>query len=285
MPNNHWYTGHASSDKARYIHSINISVNGVNYNTWDDWHLIPSTRPLVVPARQKQYLYDIHGGNGSIDESDTLRNFPLYNDREGSWEFYVENDYGYWQSRYTDIMESVHGLKCIVTLDDDPSWYYTGRVYVNDWKSDKDRSKIVLDYTLYPYKKSWISSTDEDWLWDPFNFETDWIYSKSGDKSLNEITINSTDSWVTYTFTDGYFGREPISPKIILANNSNILVKLNNPELQIQPTDFENGAGIQAVNGTRIAGFTLSNIHKNNVNTVYLKGTGTISFDFRVGRF
>lgn len=281
MSDSNWYTGHESSAKAQHIHSINIH----GYNTWDDWHLIPSSRPVVNPPTKKRSTINNIGGNGIIDESDSLRGFSLYNTRQGSWEFYVENDYGDWQARYTEIMDAIHGIQCTVSLDDDPSWYYTGTVSINEWKSNKDRSVITLDYDLYPYKLSFPLSTNEDWLWDPFNFETDWIYSKPG-YGLNKISIDSSDDWVQIQYSDGYFGRQTISPKIILSDvTSDIYVKLNNPELNILPTDFDNGNGIVARNNLRIAGFVLSTINKNNINTIYLKGVGTISFEFRVGRF
>ena len=41
---------------------------------------------------------------------------------------------------------------------------------VNAWKSEKDWSRITIDYDVGPYKWSVLSSTD-DWLWDPFNFQ------------------------------------------------------------------------------------------------------------------
>lgn len=276
-----WYTGYESSKMARKIHSININ----NYNTWDDWHLIPSSRPVVNPPSPKRQTVDIPGGNGILDESDTLRGFPVYSTRQGSWEFYVENDYGNWQKRYTEIMDAIHGLKMEVSLDDDPSWFYSGTVSVNEWRSDKDRSVIVLDYDLYPYKLSYVMSNDEDWLWNPFNFETDIIYNARG-LGLYKIELNSPNSFIQMQYGDGYFGRLPLSPTIEIENvTQDIKIKLSNPELRIFPEDFDNGNGVIVRNFRRVAGFTLSTIHRNNINTIYLKGVGTVSFNFRVGRF
>ena len=56
-------------------------------------------------------------------------------------------------------------------LEDDPSYYYEGRFAVNAWKSNKERSSITVDYDVNPYKKD-ILGTDEEWIWDTFNFET-----------------------------------------------------------------------------------------------------------------
>ncbi len=41
-------------------HSITIG----NKNTWDDWHLIPATRPLFNPPTVKTNMVNIPGGDG-----------------------------------------------------------------------------------------------------------------------------------------------------------------------------------------------------------------------------
>jgi hypothetical protein len=58
-----------------------------------------------------------------------------------------------------------------IILDEDPSYYYIGRVTVNEWESDKRTSVITITADVDPYKYR-MQSTTEDWLWDPFNFET-----------------------------------------------------------------------------------------------------------------
>ena len=146
------------------------SLNMRGKNTWDDWHLIPKERPLFNPPSPKHNFMDIPGANGTVDLSDALSDkYPVYNDRTGSIEFYVMNGYKEWYEAYSDIMNFCHGEKCKLILEDDPMYYYRGRVSVNAWKSEKDWSKIVLDYQVEPFKFEVYSSTDR-WLWDPFNF-------------------------------------------------------------------------------------------------------------------
>lgn len=139
-------------------------------NTWDDWHLIPKERPLFNPPSPKYNFMDLPGSNGTVDLSDILSNkYPVYNDRTGSIEFYVMNGYDEWYHIYSDIMNFCHGEKCKFILEDEPTYFYRGRVSVNAWKSEKDWSKIVLDYQVEPFKYELFSST-ENWLWDPFSF-------------------------------------------------------------------------------------------------------------------
>lgn len=152
------------------------SITFGDKNTWDDWHLIPKTRPLFNPPSVKTYYVEIPGGDGSLDLSTALTGRPTYKNRTGSWEFYVENGFKDWAVLYSEIMTYLHGRKMKAVLEDDPEYYYEGRFSVNTWKSDPNWSMITIDYEVGPYKRSHLN-TGEDWEWDTFNFETDMIRS------------------------------------------------------------------------------------------------------------
>lgn len=154
------------SQKAIDYHSIVIG----NKNTWDDWHLIPSSRPLFNPPPVKTSYVEIPGGDGILDLTTAMTGKPMYSNRTGSWEFYVENGFKGWSALYSEIMLYLHGKKMTAYLEDDPMYYYEGRFSVNQWRSDPAQSLIVIDYNVAPYKK--YVASDEKWLWDPFNFET-----------------------------------------------------------------------------------------------------------------
>jgi len=153
-------------------HSITIG----DKNTWTDWHLIPSSRPLVNPPNVRASMVEIPGSDGVLDLSDSLIGRPTYANRSGSWDFYVDNGYGTWSDRYSSIMAYLHGERMTAVLEDDPLFYYEGRFSVNQWRSDPYYSRITIDYNVGPYKM--YSATEGDlWLWDPFNFDTDVIRS------------------------------------------------------------------------------------------------------------
>lgn len=158
------------------------SVTFGSMNTWNNWHLIPTSRPVFDPPEVKTQYVDIPGGNGVLDLTESLNGRVSYGQRKGSMEFavvssykaldgeFVDRTYGEWQDRYMMIMNYLHGKKLKAVLEDDPYWYYEGRFTVNQWKSDEHRSMITIDYDVYPYKRE-FNASDEDWLWDPFDFE------------------------------------------------------------------------------------------------------------------
>lgn len=172
-------------------HSIwfeNPSENGrppVKINTFSTYDLISDGRPDVASPELKTNYVNIPGADGSLDYTEVL-NGRKYQNRKGSWEFYVLNDRYTntlsWSERWRSLMKDLHGRHFErIWLTDEGKydevtheltqwWYYTGRVYVNEWKSDPQFSKVVLDYELNPYKKRDPEALTEDWKWkDLFN--------------------------------------------------------------------------------------------------------------------
>lgn len=135
-----------SSERARQYHSITIGEK----NTWDDWHLIPSSRPVVNPPSVNEKFIDIPGRSGQLDLTESVFGRTVYGNSTGSWEFRVMNDYWPWAVAYSTIMNYLHGQRYECSLDDEPEQKFVGRLKVNEWKSDKNWSTIVIDYSLDP---------------------------------------------------------------------------------------------------------------------------------------
>ena len=171
-------------------------------NTYDDWHIMQDGRPTFTPPEPKTIYEDNPGGNGNIDLTEALAGEPLYNSRTGQFTFYVLNSLDginenrrHWAMRYSSIMNYLQGREMMAILEDDPSYYYKGRFAVNQWQSVPSRSKLVINYTVDPYKYDLTDSAD-DWLWDPFNFETGVI------RRTADIPVTSADGWLKVPFHD-----------------------------------------------------------------------------------
>lgn len=130
-------------------HSITFGIK----NTWDDWHLIPSSRPIFAPAPLKTNYVDLPNTDGHIDLLTRLVGAPTYANRTGSFEFIVANEYWSWEVAYSTILNYLHGRAMHAVLEDDPLYYYDGRFGVNSWQSDKNYSLIVINYNVIPAKQ------------------------------------------------------------------------------------------------------------------------------------
>lgn len=208
-------------------------------NTWDDWHLIPKTRPVFNPPAVKTRFIEIPGGNGSLDLTVALLGRAVYKNRTGSFEFIAENGFKEWSVLYSEITNYLSGKRLRAILEDDPDYYYEGRFTVNEWKSEANWSSIVIDYDVKPYKKSLVSAGD-DWLWDTFNFETDVIRSYEnlpvtgslsvtiiGDSMPVSPTIIASSDGMTVTFEGETYtlskGTNYI-PELIVHDGENVMI-------------------------------------------------------------
>lgn len=150
-------------------HAIKFTnASNTTKDTWTDWRLVPTTRPVVNPPEANIIMDMLPGATEALDTSEAVGNAVTYGLREGSWEFQVINK-TLWATVYSTIMNFLQGKAMKVQLTDDPGYYYTGRCKVNQWQSDPDASRITIDYKLNPYKYS-VQDTSEQWKWDPFSF-------------------------------------------------------------------------------------------------------------------
>ncbi len=238
------------------------SITFGDKNTWDDWHLVPSSRPVINPPAQKTKTLDVPGADGVIDLSTSLTGYPVFKNRTGSIEFYVMNDYdGYnWIDVYSSVMAYIHGKTMRMTLEDDPDYFYEGRFEVNTWKSDKNWSKITINYDVNPYKWSWESSLIQN------------------PELFYEIPIGTTSQ--TFTFDIASMSNSPICPTFIVDISANNALGLQyiNQELNIN-TNITLRAGETKDPQIILYG---ENSVMASVHTQY--STGTLSIDFHPGR-
>lgn len=179
-------------------HSLIISGK----NTYEEWGLVPTSRPLIVPPKVKSTYVDLPGSHGVLDYTSFLLSEPPYGQREGSWEFCLRPGNN-WSSVYSSIMNYLHGERHTVILEDDPDFLYTGRLTVNDWRSDENYSTITIDYNLDPYKYSIEDSAETDWQWNDL-FQDVVRYGRftvSGSKYRNFINRGQKVAIPTFTCT------------------------------------------------------------------------------------
>lgn len=226
-------------------------------NTWADWFLIPTSRPVFNPPVPKTKFVDIPGADYHLDLSTSLTGDIAYEARKGSFEFIVDNGHKEWADLYSEIMDYLHGKLLKATLEDEPVYYYEGRFEVNEWKSERYNSKIVIDYTVAPYKYETYSSL-EDWIWDTFNFETGIV------REYKELKVDGKLEFVIVG------RRMSVTPSFIVKSNDGKGLKVTfNGVTHDLPDGTSRVINIKTVEGE---------------NTLTFTGNGTVSIDYRGGR-
>lgn len=120
----------------------------------------------------KKHEYDIPYRNGKLDVTEALNGQIYYQNRTIVMEF-VKEEFSLlsWHVTYSRIANHFHGIKVKLIFDNDEKYYWEGRALV-EASHEESYSLIRISVDVFPYKKS-LSSSLGDWLWDPFNFETD----------------------------------------------------------------------------------------------------------------
>ena len=259
-------------------HAINFKVddgNDIWRNTWDNWKLAPSTRPVVNPPEPKKEYVDVPGADGSIDYTEALTHVR-YQNRSGSWTFLIDNGYWDWTVLYTEFMTLYQGKQVMVQLVDDPDYYYLGRVEVNQFNQNKDYSSFTINYTLEPFKYPMDSSMNRWWKWDEL-FGTPSYFGPINCNGVTERNILNPDKKEQ---TDVYYG-------------STERMGIDVYNYQIFPTSdpknpYEHRAVLEIRNGQlepcERSADPLFSLKAGEVKLVRIFGTGIVSFDTGSGK-
>lgn len=105
----------------------------------------------VQPALPKLNIIDIPGADGSVDLSEQPAGRVVYEDRAIEWTFalYPGDD---WHTRHRLVAGALSGRLCKITLDDDPDYYYYGRLSVSKYNKDNLLRQITVKAICRPYK-------------------------------------------------------------------------------------------------------------------------------------
>lgn len=156
-------------------------------HTYDDFGL-KMTKMYIPFPEPKVNKIDIPYSSGCIDVT-SIAGDVNYSDREGlQFEFKAYcKTYADWKRLLHKLASHLHGKKLEMICDDDRNYYYMVRLQLDSTRSNNVTSTIVLSGTADPFKYSRFKA-GENWLWDPFNFETG-IISK-----LSDIVVDGSES-------------------------------------------------------------------------------------------
>lgn len=125
-----------------------------SYHSYDEWKLMLRKAVEVTPPKPKTHYVEIPGMNGSLDLSTAMTGTMRYEDREIRMVFVTLSDRNEWPVTESDILEKIHGQEMQIVLDDDPDYYYTGRVSVGDAVQLNKSVEIEITAQVRPYKTS-----------------------------------------------------------------------------------------------------------------------------------
>lgn len=171
-------------------HSISFYDGTSKFNTYNSWGLVSETRAVVVPPEPKTKYLDLPAGNGRIDLTESLTGFPVFNDREGEWTFYVLNDYTSEDDpsgisiRIVDTPDPAGGIvRSISTHADPPTPAPDGHQRFLNWA---DRLSNIMN-SIQGKKIKAVLDDDPEYYYNGRFYVSDW--DSSGD-TYSTITIS-----------------------------------------------------------------------------------------------
>ena len=130
---------------------------------------------LSPPKAATKYI-DIPGRNGSLDYSQALTGYVVYEDREIELEFETETtSEGDYMDKTAEVVNLLHGQRKTVVLDSDPEFMWDCRLEVDSERKNRRYSVVTVTGTAYPYKRK----------------TTDTIVEQTVTDTATEITCNN----------------------------------------------------------------------------------------------
>ncbi|MBQ6318193.1 MAG: hypothetical protein IJI23_00185 [Lachnospiraceae bacterium] len=191
--------------------SIFVESTNKTYHTLDDWDLALGNNNYIGDPVMETIYIDVPYRDTLIDASTAVTGRPVYKARPLAFKLGGLRERMKWDSIISRFRNEIDGRICQITLDNDPHYYWRGRVFIEGFDRVRELGQFTLNIPkAEPYKYYYKNST-EPWEWDPFNFETDTIiYTQQWD-------INGT---VTKTVPAGHM---PTVPTFMVTNLVNTL--------------------------------------------------------------
>lgn len=180
--------------------AIYVEDSGHTYHTLDDWDMALGNNNYIGDPEMETTYIQVPGRSGLIDATEVISGRRIFKKRELSFELGGVRERLNWDSVISTFRNNIEGRVCRLTLDNDKSHYWRGRVFVRGFDRFRELGTFTLSVpTADPYKYSKTSSADP-WLWDPFNFETDMV------TYIGAITVSGTK---TVTIPHGHMATSP----------------------------------------------------------------------------
>lgn len=177
----------------------NVSINGIDM--LKEYQMALKDRHCMQPPEPKTLYQDVPGADGSLDLSTVVSGRIVYKRRKITMNFGCGYDTARWPGVFSEILRAFHGKVGRIIFDDDPAYYYLGRMAVSNYVRVQTFGTFTIIVDADPYKYE-LTASNEDWKWDEYNFETG-IIRELTDLDVKEsltISIPGAEKWAIPEF-------------------------------------------------------------------------------------
>lgn len=169
-----------------------LGIQFGNVHSFNDLHLLLTKKEIGSPA-VKVVEIEIPGADEPLDLTEFFGEAKLENVTH-KFEFSTIVPHSQFLTFFSSVKNALHGKKVRIILDDDPNFYYYGRLHVSSFTNEKNIGMISVDAVCDPYKYK-VSKT---------------VVTKSVDGTATVILTN---------------GRKRAVPDVVIATESGIRIE------------------------------------------------------------
>lgn len=127
------------------------------YHSYTDLELILSSKIIGAPSVKTETV-EVPGADGVLDFTEFFGE-PKYNNRTLTFEFVSIKAWASQLMQDLTIKNALHGKKMKIVLDDNPNYYFYGRVSVGDWTSENNIAKLTITCDCDPWRYKMTETT------------------------------------------------------------------------------------------------------------------------------
>lgn len=138
----------------------------------------------IEPPTPRTNIVDVPGRNGALDMTDALGRITYQNRRVTFSGIFTGNAEA-WHGKISELLNKYSGQTIKVVFGNDPRYFWSGRCTITHERIEENQYGVTFNLDAEPYKYP-MQITDENWIWDPFDFENGVI------RKYTNITVNGT---------------------------------------------------------------------------------------------
>jgi phage-related protein len=130
-----------------------VLVKGVKFgekHSYNDFSLLLAKVELGAPQAKVNKI-DVEGADSSLDLTEYFGS-TKYENVVHKFDFVTIAPPSTFTTLFSTIKNYLHGKKMRIVLDDDPSFYYIGRLSVSSFTSDRGIGHVAIEADCEPYK-------------------------------------------------------------------------------------------------------------------------------------
>lgn len=208
-------------------------MNGIkfgNYHSWNDFSLVLQPDWELEAAQPKVEQIDIPGGDGILDFTEAFGEIK-YKNRKLKFNFKTIVPRSQFWTLFSTIQNAISGRYLKIVIDNDPMWYYMGRITVDKWKADKNIGSITVECDCEPYKYKKYKTVRTDVITEDI---PDMVYKNSRMSVIPTITLTApatiTFNGNTYSLSAG----TTTTGEIVFTEGNNIFKIVGNTEITVE---------------------------------------------------